>query len=38
MTSGPATRAELELIHDPVYIDLVRLAAAGRLGPRANRT
>src|SRR5438876_9508924 len=30
-----ATRAELELVHDPVYIDLVRMAGA-RAGPPAR--
>src|SRR5262249_49104110 len=28
---APASRAELELYHDPVYIDLVRLAGRGRI-------
>jgi acetoin utilization protein AcuC len=30
---APATRAELELYHSPGYIDVVRLAGTGRLGP-----
>jgi len=33
-----ATRAELELYHSPVYIDIVRLAGSGRCWARASRT
>ena len=34
---APATRAELQLYHDPVYIDLVRLAGVQATDPDAAR-